>query len=103
MATLSPFTVGYAPPGPTSLVRHLTALGAHRPEPLEDPPPTVVIWGTHDRAVPLADHAELAVRCGGVLVPIADAGHAPFLEQPERVATAIRRFAGRAALEAAPR
>jgi pimeloyl-ACP methyl ester carboxylesterase len=89
--------------GQPVLLRHLTALGAHRPEPLEDPPPTVVIWGEHDRAVPLADHAELAVRCGGVLVPIADAGHAPFLEQPERVATAIRRFAGRSALDAAAR
>ena len=89
--------------GQPVLLRHLTALGAHRPEPLEDPPPTVVICGAHDRAVPLADHAELAVRCGGVLVPIADAGHAPFLEQPERVVTAIRRFAGRAALEAASR
>ena len=89
--------------GQPVLLRHLTALGDHRPEPLEDPPPTVVIWGEHDSAVPLADHAELAVRCGGVLVPIADAGHAPFLEQPERVATVIRRFAGRGALEMAPR
>ena len=89
--------------GQPVLLRHLTALGAYRPEPLEDPPPTIVIWGEHDRSVPLADHAELAVRCRGVLVPISDAGHAPFLEQPERVVAAIRRFAGRAALEAAPR
>jgi pimeloyl-ACP methyl ester carboxylesterase len=62
-----------------------------------------VIWGEHDHAVPLADHAELAMRCGGVLVPIAGAGHAPFLEQPERVVAAIREIAGRAALETAPR
>jgi pimeloyl-ACP methyl ester carboxylesterase len=89
--------------GQPVLLRHLTALGAYRPEPLEDPPPTVVVWGEHDHAVPLADHAELARRCGGVLVPIADAGHAPFLEQPERVVAAIRQFAGRAALETAPR
>jgi pimeloyl-ACP methyl ester carboxylesterase len=89
--------------GQPVLLRHLSALGAHRPEPLEDPPPTVVIWGEHDHAVPLADHAELAMRCGGVLVPIAGAGHAPFLEQPERVVAAIRQLAGRAALETAPR
>jgi pimeloyl-ACP methyl ester carboxylesterase len=89
--------------GQPVLLRHLSALGAHRPEPLDDPPPTVVIWGAHDRSVPLADHAQLAVRCGGILVPIADAGHAPFLEQPERVVEAIRRFAGRAALEAVSR
>ena len=89
--------------GQPVLLRHLRALGAHRPEPLEEPPPTVVIWGEHDHAVPLSDHAELAVRCGGVLVPIGDAGHAPFLEQPERVVAAIRQMAGSAALETAPR
>jgi pimeloyl-ACP methyl ester carboxylesterase len=89
--------------GQPVLLAHLTALGAYRPEPLENPPPTVVIWGEHDHAVPLADHAELARRCGGVLMPIADAGHAPFLEQPERVVAAIRQLAGRAALETTPR
>ena len=89
--------------GPAVLLRHLTALGAYQPEPLDVPPPTVVIWGEHDHAVPLADHAELALRCGGVLVPIAGAGHAPFLEQPERVVDVIQRLAGRAALETAPR
>ena len=89
--------------GQPVLLRHLTALGAYRPEPLEHPPPTVVLWGEHDHAVPLADHAELALRCGGVLVPIAGAGHAPFLEQPERVVGAIRELAGPAALETAPR
>jgi pimeloyl-ACP methyl ester carboxylesterase len=89
--------------GQPVLLRHLTALGAYRPEPLEDPPPTMVIWGEHDRAVPRADHEELAARCSGVLVPIADAGHAPFLEQPERVVAAIQQLAERAALETAPR
>jgi pimeloyl-ACP methyl ester carboxylesterase len=89
--------------GQPVLLGHLSALGAYRPEPLDHPPPTVVIWGEHDHAVPLADHAELAMRCGGVLVPIAGAGHAPFLEQPERVVAAIREIAGRAALETAPR
>ena len=88
--------------GQPVLLRHLTALGAYRPEPLEVPPPTLVIWGERDNAVPLSDHAELAARCGGVLVPIPDAGHAPFLEQPERVVAAIRDLAGSAALETAP-
>jgi pimeloyl-ACP methyl ester carboxylesterase len=93
----------FARRGQPVLLRHLTALGAYRPAPLETPPPTVVIWGERDNAVPLSDHAELAVRCGGVLVPIANAGHAPFLEQPERVVAAIRDLAGRAAFETAPR
>ena len=85
--------------GQPVLARHLAALGAYRPEPLDDPPPTLVIWGEHDRAVPRADHEELARRCGGELVTIAGAGHAPFLEQPEHVVAAIRRFA----VDAAPR
>jgi pimeloyl-ACP methyl ester carboxylesterase len=88
--------------GQPVLLRHLSALGAFRPEPLDDPPPTLVVWGEHDRAVPLTDHAELATRLSGALMPIADAGHAPFLEQPEAVAAAIRRFAALAALETAP-
>jgi pimeloyl-ACP methyl ester carboxylesterase len=87
--------------GQPVLLRHLTALGAHRPEPLDDPPPTVVIHGEQDRAVPRADHEELAARCGGVLVSIADAGHAPFVEQPERVVAAIRELG--AAVSPAPR
>jgi pimeloyl-ACP methyl ester carboxylesterase len=72
----------FATRGQPVLLRHLQALAAYRPEPLADPPPTLVMWGERDRGVPLADHAELARRCGGVLVPIEDAGHAPFLEQP---------------------
>lgn len=76
--------------GQPVLLRHLAALGAHRPQPLEDPPPTLVIWGEHDRAVPRAGPEMLAARCGGTLVAIPDAGHAPFLEQPEQVVAAIR-------------
>lgn len=62
---------------------HLQALKAYRPEPLADPPPTLVIWGEKDRSVPLADHAQLALRMGGVLAPVPGAGHKPFFEQPE--------------------
>jgi pimeloyl-ACP methyl ester carboxylesterase len=88
----------FATRGQPVLLNHLRALAAYRPEPLEDPPPTVVIWGELDHGVPLADHAELALRCGGVLVPIAGAGHAPFLERPEETVAWIR-----AALGAHPR
>jgi pimeloyl-ACP methyl ester carboxylesterase len=87
----------FAARGQPVLLRHLRALAAYRPEPLADPPPTMVIWGEHDRGVPLADHAELAVRCDGVLVPIAGAGHAPFLERPDETVRWIRDIAGRAA------
>src|SRR5439155_1521837 len=73
----------FAARGPAVLLRHLRALAAYRPEPLASPPPTVVLWGEHDRGVPLADHAELALRCRGLLVPIAGAGHAP---APDRLA-----------------
>jgi hypothetical protein len=30
----------------------------------------------------MADHVELALRCGGAVAPVADAGHMPFLERP---------------------
>lgn len=82
----------FAARGPGVLLRHLSALAAYRPEPPAEPPPTVVLWGEHDRGVPLADHVELALRCGGVLVPIAGAGHAPFLERPEETVRAIRQL-----------
>jgi pimeloyl-ACP methyl ester carboxylesterase len=39
-----------------------------------------MLWGELDHGVPPGDHAELALGCGGVLVPIAGAGHAPFLD-----------------------
>jgi pimeloyl-ACP methyl ester carboxylesterase len=91
----------FAARGQPVLLNHLRALAAYRPEPLEDPPPTVVIWGEHDRGVPLADHAELAVRCGGVLAPIAGAGHAPFLERPDETVRWIRAIAEPAAARSA--
>ena len=76
--------------GQPVLLNHLRALAGYRPEPLETPPPTLVLWGEHDHGVSLADHAELALRCGGVLVPVAGAGHAPFLERPEETVARIR-------------
>jgi len=93
----------FAARGQPVLLRHLRALAAYRPEPLDDPPPTVVLWGEHDRGVPLSDHAELALRCDGILVPIAGAGHAPFLERPDETVDWIRATTGSAALAAWPR
>lgn len=86
--------------GQPLLLNHLRALAAHHPAPLEDAPPTFVLWGEHDRGVPLAAHAELALRCRGVLIPIKGAGHAPFLERPDETVAWIRATAGRAALSA---
>jgi pimeloyl-ACP methyl ester carboxylesterase len=80
----------FATRGQPVLLRHLKALAAYEPEALEDPPPTLVLWGERDRGVPLADHVELAKRCHGVVAPIAGAGHAPFLERPEETARWVR-------------
>jgi pimeloyl-ACP methyl ester carboxylesterase len=76
----------FAARGAPVLERHMRALAAHRPEPPAAPPPTVVLCGVHDPGVPLAAHAELALRCGGLLVPIPAAGHMPYFEQPEQTA-----------------
>jgi pimeloyl-ACP methyl ester carboxylesterase len=80
----------FAARGQPVLLNHLRALAAYRPEPLEQPPPTVVLWGQFDNAVPLADHAELAMLCGGMLVPIEGAGHAAFVERPRETVAWIR-------------
>jgi pimeloyl-ACP methyl ester carboxylesterase len=69
--------------GVAVLLRHMQVLSEHRPEPLAHPPPTIVLWGTQDPGVPLGAHMELALRCNGLLVPIAGAGHLPYLERPE--------------------
>jgi pimeloyl-ACP methyl ester carboxylesterase len=70
--------------GQPVLLRHLRALAAYTPQPLPTPPATVVVWGVHDHSVPLADHAELALQCDGVLVGVRGAGHMPFFEQPQQ-------------------
>ncbi len=77
--------------GQPVLLRQLRALSLYRPAPLPDPPPTIVLWGEHDRGVPLSDHASLATKLGGLLVPIAGSGHAPFLERPAETAGWISR------------
>jgi pimeloyl-ACP methyl ester carboxylesterase len=70
--------------GQPTVLNHLTALGNYHPVPLEDPPPTFVIWGMLDTSVPLEAHVELASRCAGALIPLAQAKHMPFFEQPEQ-------------------
>jgi pimeloyl-ACP methyl ester carboxylesterase len=81
----------YVAGGRAEHIRDSTALAAYRPDPLGDPPPTLVLWGMNDPAVPRDDHLELAARCRGALVPIADAAHLPFLEQPRVTLEWIRR------------
>lgn len=63
-------------------IRQVKAMGAYEPQPLSDPPTTLVLWGVNDSAVPLEDHVRLAIECRGAVVPIADAAHVPFFEQP---------------------
>jgi pimeloyl-ACP methyl ester carboxylesterase len=57
--------------------------------------PNLVIWGEKDRIVAPAYGAHLTQRLPGArFVPIANAGHYPQIEQPEKVASAIEAFAG---------
>ena len=71
-------------------VRQVKAMRAYAPQPLPNPPPTIVICGMHDSAVPVADHLELALQCHGAVAPIGGAAHVPFLEQPEATLRWIR-------------
>jgi pimeloyl-ACP methyl ester carboxylesterase len=57
-------------------------------------PPSLVIWGEKDRIVAPSYGAHLTQRLQNArFLPIADAGHYPQIEQPERVANAIEAFA----------
>lgn len=55
--------------------------------------PVLVIWGTHDRLLPV-EHAHLWAQALGTarLEVIEDAGHLPQLEQPDTFAAAVREF-----------
>lgn len=74
-------------------IRQVRAMASYTPLPLVDPPPTLVLWGAQDSAVPLEDHVALALQCRGALVPIDGAAHVPFFEQPEAAVRWIRRAA----------
>jgi pimeloyl-ACP methyl ester carboxylesterase len=80
--------------GQPVLLRHMRALAVHVPAPVEAAPPTFVLCGLRDPGVPIADHVELARRCGGAFVPIAQAGHLPYLERPQATVGWIRRVVG---------
>jgi pimeloyl-ACP methyl ester carboxylesterase len=55
--------------------------------------PTLLVWGEEDRLVPLAYAEEFARRLPRTrLEVVKDAGHAPHLERPERVAGVVRTF-----------
>ena len=57
--------------------------------------PTLLVWGKEDRLVPPVYADEFARRIAGARVQTVEgSGHAPHLEQPERVARMIREFAG---------
>jgi len=57
--------------------------------------PTLLVWGKEDRLVPPVYADEFARRIAGARVQTVEgAGHAPHLEQPERVARMVREFAG---------
>ena len=72
--------------GQATLLRQLRALAVYQPVPLRVPPPTLVIWGESDHSVPLEDHVELAIKCRGAVIPMKDAKHMPFFEQPSDTA-----------------
>lgn len=96
-AHIAALVADYDACGQPAHLRQIRAVARYRPEPLDSPPPTLVLWGESDRAIPLADHLELTLRCRGALVPIAGAAHVPFLEQPGVVVKWLRRAAAMAA------
>ncbi len=59
--------------------------------------PTTLIWGRHDRVMPLRTAEEASARYGWPLHVIEDAGHVSLVEQPEAFLTALQ-----AAIEARP-
>jgi len=55
--------------------------------------PTLLVWGKEDRLVPPVYAEEFVQRIPGARVQtVAEAGHAPHLEQPETVARLVRDF-----------
>ena len=78
-------------------LRQIRALAKYRPEPLRCPPPALVLWGMQDRAVPFEDHVRLALELRGAVVPVAEAAHVPFFEQPAVTVRWLRTAAAMAA------
>lgn len=68
-------------------MRHLIATQA-KPMPAAElaaiTVPTALLWGRHDRMVPLAIGEAAATACGWPIHVVDDAAHAPHIEQPDR-------------------
>jgi pimeloyl-ACP methyl ester carboxylesterase len=57
--------------------------------------PTLIVWGKEDRLVPVVYADEFSRRIAGARVQTVEgAGHAPHLEQPEKVARMVADFLG---------
>jgi pimeloyl-ACP methyl ester carboxylesterase len=57
--------------------------------------PTLVIWGEEDHLVPLADGRDYAAQIPGAkLVVVPESGHAPAIEKPDVVCSALEQFVG---------
>ncbi len=62
-------------------------------DPADIAQPTLILWGEHDRVIPIATGEELAARIPNArLVRIRSAGHLPLEEQPESSNAALLRF-----------
>lgn len=56
--------------------------------------PTLIVWGEHDRVIPAAHGMSAIAKLPDALLKlVAGVGHVPQVEAPEKVATAIDRFA----------
>jgi pimeloyl-ACP methyl ester carboxylesterase len=57
------------------------------------PVPTLVVWGTHDRMIPVEHARDVAAAVTGARLELFDgAGHFPHLEDPDRFARVLREF-----------
>jgi pimeloyl-ACP methyl ester carboxylesterase len=86
---------------PMRMKGHLRAMAAQMAAHLRDQPvdveaiqqPTLILWGEHDRVIPLERGEELARRIPNArLVVVPSAGHIPLEEQPEFCKRALRAF-----------
>ena len=57
--------------------------------------PTTLLWGRHDRFVPLTLAEDASARLGWPLDVVNDAGHAPHIERPDAFVDALRAAATR--------
>jgi len=79
---------GFVAVAPVSIPRHAGRLAG-------SPVPILAVWGQKDRTIPLA-HADLLLKENprGRKVVIPDAGHAPYMNQPEAFHAALLEFLG---------